>query len=438
MSQDQETLTRTGALMGSVPFMAPELRRGEAHTEASDRYALAATLAWSATGSFPPDLDRAGALDALPEAVADFIVELLAGDVRVTGADRVRSRRMRRWTRAALVLAGMGLAAAAGWGLRPAPPPPAEADPEPPGVLATYEALPLCDAALSFVAWDKYPHYDFDPRLPEEGGGVSLLDIDGDGDLDLVVTYVLGLAVDVFLNKDGGFFRRDDELRMEAPLRFETDVAYSTLVTGDLEGDGRADALWLKRNRMGGRVLGTDVDGALAIEAIPLGDPSATPVLVDIDGDGCDDLLYASMTVPPRLTVRRSRCDGSLDVAATYLEGWSGVAREDRHIVAQHADGRLGILNPARAEVTPITSPPGLKLELWRGSGIQIAGLSTDTMLSVGLRDDATLCRAPAAKTHHSLAAVGDIDLDGVVDRVVLKTCGYCTSQVNLERGVRN
>ena len=32
MSQDDETLTRTGALLGTIPFMAPELRRGEPHT----------------------------------------------------------------------------------------------------------------------------------------------------------------------------------------------------------------------------------------------------------------------------------------------------------------------------------------------------------------------------------------------------------------------
>ncbi len=49
-------LTRTGAVIGSVPFMAPEQRRGEPAGPAADLYALAATLAWCATGEVVGDL----------------------------------------------------------------------------------------------------------------------------------------------------------------------------------------------------------------------------------------------------------------------------------------------------------------------------------------------------------------------------------------------
>ena len=438
VSQDEETLTRTGALMGTVPFMAPELRRGEAHSEASDRYALAATLAWSATGTFPPDLDRPGALDALPAPVAAFLTELMAGDLRVTPDAVVRHRRLQKWTRGGLALAGLVVAAGAGWSLRTPPPLEALPPPRPPSALSAYDALPPCDAGVSFAEWDKYPHYNPDPRLPEEAGGLALVDIDGDEDLDLVVTYVLGVAVDVFRNEGGSLFRRDADNKFEQPTRLDADVSARSLVVGDLQGDGRPEALWLKRNRMGVQVLESDPSGALRTDLYALGDPSATPVLVDTNGDGCDDLLFASMTVPPRIQVRRSKCDGELEVATPFLEGWSGLAREGSHIVVQHADGRVGRLNPTTAEVAAIETPDGMGLEVRRGTGLAVAGLPMDVQLAVGLTETGAVCRAPSDTVHRGLAAVGDIDQDGVDDRVILTTCGYCTSQVILQRGQRD
>lgn len=432
MSQDGETPTRTGALLGTVPFMAPELRRGEPHTEATDRYALAATLAWCATGTFPPDLDRVGALDGLPEPVAHFLGGLLAGDSRVLEGDLRRRRRSAKALRMGGGALAILAAGGAGWALRPAPD--AEAAPQAGGVLSDYEALESCPREVRFASQDKYPHYNADPRLPEEAGGVALLDIDGDDDLDLVVPYVLGTTVDVFRNEDGALFRRDTDNVFEQPLRIEADVAAGTLTVGDIHGDGRNEALWLKRNRMGFQLLETDQDGEVATDLYGLGDPSATPVLVDTNGDGCDDLLYASRSLPPALRVRRSKCDGEFEVEAAYLEGWAGVAREGVHLVIQHADGRVARLDPATAGVRPIESGD-LSLRVRGGYGLAVAGLPDGAHAIVGLDSDGGLCRGPQAKSLGATVAVGDVDGDGRVDRVRAMTCGYCTSMVMLDRG---
>ena len=54
--EDPASLTQTGAVLGSIPFMSPEQRRGEPAGPASDLYSLAATLLFLATGAVPGDL----------------------------------------------------------------------------------------------------------------------------------------------------------------------------------------------------------------------------------------------------------------------------------------------------------------------------------------------------------------------------------------------
>jgi len=431
VSQDDETLTRTGALMGSVPFMAPELRRGEPHTPATDRYALAATLAWSATGAFPPDLDRVGALDDLPDEVAVFLAGLMAGDARVPEARVLARRRHRSVARGVVGFLAVGAAGGAGWSLAPAPP----VEPVEPGVLATYDALPPCEPAPAFAAWDKYPHYNTDPRLPEEAGGVALPDIDGDGDKDLVVIYTLGEAVDLFTNDAGSPFRRGEDGVFEAPWRDDADVAASTLTVGDIHGDGREDAVWLKRNRSGFQVLWTTPDGRPEIRTLALGDPTGTPVLVDTDGDGCDDLLFSTRSMTPAVRIRRSRCNGEFDVAGTLLEGWAGVGWDSGHLLAQHGDGRVARLDPVSRELSPIPRADGLPLVLRPGRGLVLDTVADGFLGLVGLAADGGVCRLPADKPLRGVSAVADLDGDGLPDRVTIMSCGYCTSQVLLDRG---
>jgi serine/threonine protein kinase len=53
---DQASLSRTGGVLGSVPFMAPEQRQGLPTAPQTDLYALAATLVWMCTAELPGDL----------------------------------------------------------------------------------------------------------------------------------------------------------------------------------------------------------------------------------------------------------------------------------------------------------------------------------------------------------------------------------------------
>ncbi|WP_441349202.1 serine/threonine-protein kinase, partial [Streptomyces sp. NTH33] len=86
-------LTRTGALVGSPGFMAPEQVRGDRITPACDVFCLGSVLAYAATGVLPFGGADSGvhalmfriaeeepALDTLPEGIADLVRACLQKD----------------------------------------------------------------------------------------------------------------------------------------------------------------------------------------------------------------------------------------------------------------------------------------------------------------------------------------------------------------------
>lgn len=81
-------LTRTGVVLGTLPYLAPERLTGEAASEATDIYALGATLLELLTGEAPdprPDEDGAprhgpGNMDTVPPLLATFIHRCMAKD----------------------------------------------------------------------------------------------------------------------------------------------------------------------------------------------------------------------------------------------------------------------------------------------------------------------------------------------------------------------
>ncbi|MFF7161098.1 serine/threonine-protein kinase [Streptomyces sp. NPDC008086] len=90
---DETGLTRTGALVGSPGFMAPEQVRGDRITPACDVFCLGSVLAYAATGTLPFGSVDSGAhavmfriaqeepdLEGVPEGVADLVRDCLRKD----------------------------------------------------------------------------------------------------------------------------------------------------------------------------------------------------------------------------------------------------------------------------------------------------------------------------------------------------------------------
>ncbi|MGW2954463.1 protein kinase domain-containing protein [Streptomyces eurythermus] len=89
----EEGLTRTGALVGSPGFMAPEQVRGDRIMPASDVFCLGSVLAYAATGSLPFGTADSGVhalmfriaqeepdLTGVPEGIADLVRDCLRKD----------------------------------------------------------------------------------------------------------------------------------------------------------------------------------------------------------------------------------------------------------------------------------------------------------------------------------------------------------------------
>ncbi|KUN94116.1 serine/threonine-protein kinase [Streptomyces caeruleatus] len=90
---DETGLTRTGALVGSPGFMAPEQVRGDRITPACDVFCLGSVLAYAATGTLPFGSVDSGAhavmfriaqeepdLEGVPEGIADLVRDCLRKD----------------------------------------------------------------------------------------------------------------------------------------------------------------------------------------------------------------------------------------------------------------------------------------------------------------------------------------------------------------------
>ncbi len=133
--------------------------------------------------------------------------------------------------------------------------------------------------------------------------GAMLADLDGNGDLDLVLTGLRGFGVRLYLNTAGQF----SEATVAWGLGSTTFDSYSA-AAADIDGDGRLDLAishWDNANRapghaghlwrnLGSSLLDISTSAGLGVLQGPGLDLTFTPILADMDGDHRPDLLLAS------------------------------------------------------------------------------------------------------------------------------------------------
>ena len=469
--------TRTGAMLGTLPFMAPEQRRdARAVCPATDVYAWAVLVAWLRTGTLPGELYVAsarGALEAALRAAGEADGALLGllltcgsyspGDRPADGAALCGAFDGALGPSAPYALPGLGDAAAPpndetmvssgslpGVATRPAPlrpwgwrpyvlsavvaavtsgallyaltPLSREVVEDSPGLAAyrAWEALPFCADSAERCVYRTFPNRAADGRGLEEAAGATVADLDGDGALDLVIPHTLAATTRVWwgpLPANGWF---------ETYTDIPTGRAVGYAAVGDLTGDGQADIAHVLADG-GGIVVQPMAGRAVAGEkfSVELGVEPYFVAIDDWDQDGQADLLVAHRNDNNLVLLRRTGRDfGPPIPIAAQIRSMASIARGG--LVVDGVAGLRVIANGAEPiELASIPIQRRLNL-MASGSGVIVLGDGPEGYSAVRVGWDGAVCRYPRLTERPS--ALADMNKDGRMDIVEVEACGYCTS----------
>ena len=215
-------------------------------------------------------------------------------------------------------------------------------------------------------------------------GGLTLADLDGDGDADLVDAGAAGLKL---YRNDGGKFTA-------MPLDAALTAPATAAIAGDYDNDGDADLLVLRASgiallRQEAKDAFADATRGAGLSGVP--GAMRTAAWLDADHDGDLDLLIGGVSAPARLL--RNNGKGTFEdvTAAAAL----GDAKAISAVVPTDYDNRRDI---DLLLVRP-SSPPALYRNMRDGTFKDVA------------RDVGLAFEGPA-----TMAAAGDINKDGFVD----------------------
>lgn len=290
--EDAESLTKTGAVLGTVAFMAPEVRRGIPGGPAADLYSTGATLAYMITGELPDDLDRLDLhLDSTQVAHRE-VLTLIRGlgaheperrgivdpGPQVTQAE-IRRLKARHWG-GLLTLLGAGIT------LGLVGPDAVEELTTPPTCGITTDA-----ETQTFPTRSEHPRGSVEPRW------VVLDDIDGDGHLDAAISHQAGHTIRIFWNVEHRpFFREPEALDAYSITDIDT-VALHGIEVGDVDNDGDLDIIASAKWKSGFITLEQTAPRTFGEPGFDETDGSPhDPVLLDWNEDGLLDLIYTGFS----------------------------------------------------------------------------------------------------------------------------------------------
>ncbi|MDP2313449.1 MAG: protein kinase [Pseudomonadota bacterium] len=465
------SITRTGALLGSVPFMAPEQRQDPSRVGVgADLYALATTLAWAMTGRPSGDLFVEAELARLGRLTGAGFAGVLARAGRYTPEERYASAE--EMTEALRVVAASMPEPADDLHLTSDAHPSVRLRPRTPRwglftlALALVSAGALAFASRRAVALPELDTRDDIPPCPDgttwfdetvrsgprEAMAAASADVDGDGKVDAVFTNQLDENLSIYWGNGRAMLEQGAEV--------PTVRSGSPVGVGDLDGDGHADLVVADRDGARLQVL-PGKDGRTfdpPIEIFQSGIP-AWPLPIDWDGDGQLDL---ALTLAACVAWRHG--DGAAEFAPHQCLAPGpdvlGVA------VVRSATSKVGLLlaggagwwvaHPderamigTREEVFPARlalDMDRLSASAWDADGDgndEIYGWADAPEAQVALRATRVggawsvceLGRIDARRSGPLPRAGADYDGDGKVDFLRVQTCAECTSNHVILRG---
>lgn len=219
---------------------------------------------------------------------------------------------------------------------------------------------------------------------------MAAVDADGDGRTDIVLASGSAPLLVMRQNDDG-------RLQKGRELAFKGE----RLCVGDLTADGRDDMLVVRGRRLDvARATADGFDSEPAATMFATTNLPARPLILDLDGDGRNDIAYASTDQRDRLTLRFQTAEGAFPHEIALK---TGVVRDLAVIRrAQGADSLAMIHGTTRELVALALSEPVEE------------GDSGDPSLG----DPRYIGFDPERRDENVVAAVADIDGDGLQDLV--------------------
>ncbi len=246
---------------------------------------------------------------------------------------------------------------------------------------------------------------------------VGLGDLDGDGDPDLlVVKYEGGFYLETWINQGGAQGGTAGRLRFSSRV-FSNNTDSAAVALGDLDGDGDQDAIEIGSFRSD-KVWANDGSGVFSQSGPDLADGAGAKIaLGDLDGDGDLDAYVATAgSTPDKVWINQGGRQGG--TPGTFADSGLALGAANTVDVALgdvNGDGKLDVVVANYLAVDTVflnQTPTGGNLSL-----------GTDT-------------RQQFTATNSRAVALGDLDRDGDLDAVFGAINGTLRAYLNGGQGV--